>query len=155
MGCAGFGPWRPYMAPVLKNDRVTAENHFQDTRHIELGLGNSGLAYEPGALLAVFTQQDPRAVAAFCERAKLDAESWVRIAPEQELDNGHSSSMEVSLAAWHLNRCFLQYYCSTAQLACRNLRWSLHRFSRPDLLQSLHRFIFKLSPNTSQCHSLS
>ena len=84
------------MAPVLKNERVTAADHFQDTRHIELSLGNSELAYEPGALLAVFPQQDPRAVAAFCEQAKLDAESWVRLSPEQGMVHGHSSSMEVS-----------------------------------------------------------
>ncbi len=33
------GPHRPFMAPVLANRRLTAARHFQDTRHIELGIG--------------------------------------------------------------------------------------------------------------------
>ncbi|CAL5225422.1 g8237 [Coccomyxa viridis] len=90
----GFGPWQPYMAPVLKNERVTAEDHFQDTRHIELSLEDSGMTHEPGALLAVFPQQDPRAVAAFCKVAKLDPDAWIRVAPAESLRNGHSSSMQ-------------------------------------------------------------
>ena len=100
MCVAGFGPWHPYMAPLLRNERVTAEDHFQDTRHIELGLSDSGLTYEPGALLAVFPQQDPKAVAAFCKVAGLDPDAWIRVEPVQELRNGSSSSMEVSCACW-------------------------------------------------------
>jgi hypothetical protein len=42
------GPWRPYLAPVLVNRRITAADHFQDTRHIELDISGSGLAYDPG-----------------------------------------------------------------------------------------------------------
>lgn len=79
---------------------MTAEDHFQDTRHIELGLGDSQLAYEPGALLAVFPQQDLRAVAAFCKQARLDPNAWIRVEPEEGLRNGHSSSMEVSHTDW-------------------------------------------------------
>ena len=79
---------------------MTAEDHFQDTRHIELGLGDSQLAYEPGALLAVFPQQDPTAVPAFCKQAQLDPNARIRVEPEQKLRNGHSSSMEVSYTCW-------------------------------------------------------
>ena len=84
------------MAQLLKNDRVTAHNHFQDTRHIELSLGDSGLTYQPGALLAIMPQQDASAVAAFCRRVDLDPAAWVSIEPEQELTNGHSPSMKVT-----------------------------------------------------------
>jgi hypothetical protein len=48
------GPWRPFFAPLLVNRRLTSPDHFQDTRHLEFGLDGSGLAYEPGDLLAVF-----------------------------------------------------------------------------------------------------
>ena len=94
--CAGFAPWRPYMAALLKNERVTAKDHFQDTRHIELSLGDSGLTYKPGSVLAVFPQQDAQALAAFCKLARLKPDEWIRVEPEQGLGNGHSSSMEVS-----------------------------------------------------------
>jgi sulfite reductase alpha subunit-like flavoprotein len=57
------GPWRPFMAPLLVNQRVTAADHFQETRHLEFDLAGSGLSYEPGDLLAVF----PRTPAADVE----------------------------------------------------------------------------------------
>ena len=86
------------MAQLLKNDRITAWDHFQDTRHIELSLGDSGLTYQPGALLAIMPQQDASAVAAFCRRADHDPAAWVSIESEQGLTNGHSPSMKVPQA---------------------------------------------------------
>jgi sulfite reductase alpha subunit-like flavoprotein len=55
-GAAGgpHGAWRPFMAPLLVNRRLTAPDHFQDTRHLEFDLEGSELAYEPGDLLAIF-----------------------------------------------------------------------------------------------------
>ena len=44
------GPWCPYFARMLRNRRITASSHFQDTRHIELDLGDSGLSYVPGTV---------------------------------------------------------------------------------------------------------
>lgn len=58
-----YGPWRPFMAPIVTNQRVTAGHHFQDTRHIEFDLSGSGLQYEPGDLLSIF----PRTPAADVE----------------------------------------------------------------------------------------
>ena len=88
------------MAQLIRNDRVTAHDHFQDTRHIELSLGDSELTYRPGALLAIMPQQDASAVTAFCRRADLDPAAWVSIEPEQELTNGHSHSMKVTQPAY-------------------------------------------------------
>jgi sulfite reductase alpha subunit-like flavoprotein len=54
-GGATYGPWQPFMAPLLINKRVTSANHFQDTRHIEFDISGSGQEqYQPGDLLAVF-----------------------------------------------------------------------------------------------------
>jgi hypothetical protein len=58
-----YGPWQPFMAPLLVNQRVTSADHFQDTRHIEFDLQGSGFDYQPGDLLAVF----PRTPAADVE----------------------------------------------------------------------------------------
>jgi hypothetical protein len=58
-----YGPWQPFMAPLLVNERVTSADHFQDTRHIEFDLQGSGFDYQPGDLLAVF----PRTPAADVE----------------------------------------------------------------------------------------
>lgn len=63
-----FGPWRPFMAPLCVNERVTAADHFQDTRHLEFDLSGSGglQDYQPGDLLAIF----PRTPAADVEVRK-------------------------------------------------------------------------------------
>lgn len=45
---AGYGPHRPFFAHVLANRRLTAVDHFQDTRHIELDLQGSGMHHQPG-----------------------------------------------------------------------------------------------------------
>lgn len=50
---APYGPWRPFLAPVRENVRLTSADHFQDTRHIDFDLRGSGLTHEPGDLLAV------------------------------------------------------------------------------------------------------
>lgn len=57
------GQWKPFMAPLLVNDRVTSEDHFQETRFLEFDLSGSGLQYQPGDLLAIF----PRTPAADAE----------------------------------------------------------------------------------------
>jgi sulfite reductase alpha subunit-like flavoprotein len=54
-----YGPWKPFMAPLLVNQRVTSADHFQDTRHIEFDLRGSGFDYQPGDLLAVFPRTPP------------------------------------------------------------------------------------------------
>ncbi len=53
-GCQprGHSALHPFLAPLCVNRRLTAASHFQDTRHIELGVDGSGLRYEPGGRAA-------------------------------------------------------------------------------------------------------
>ena len=44
------GPHRPFMAPLLANRRLTAEGHFQETRHLEFDLGGRPLPAAAHAL---------------------------------------------------------------------------------------------------------
>ncbi|GLC34942.1 hypothetical protein PLESTM_000256800 [Pleodorina starrii] len=74
-----YGPWRPYLARVAVNRRVTSAEHFQDTRHIELDLGESGLSYEPGDVVAVLPMTADEHVDAFLQRLGWDGEAWVRV----------------------------------------------------------------------------
>jgi hypothetical protein len=61
-GGVSYGPWKPFLAPMISNTRVTSPDHFQDTRHIVLGLQGSGFSYEPGDLLAIFPRTPEEAV---------------------------------------------------------------------------------------------
>ena len=100
---AGYGPGRPYLARVLANERLTAPSHFQDTRHIELDLGDSGLTYEPGWLLAVRPRQPPESVAAFLARCGLDPEEWVCVEAAGQPPGGcHGASAEVRAGLFHV-----------------------------------------------------
>jgi sulfite reductase alpha subunit-like flavoprotein len=69
----------PLFTVVAGNRRVTAPDHFQDVRMIELDLSGSGMTYEPGDVIAVWPQQAEEVVHAFCVRCGLDANAWVEI----------------------------------------------------------------------------
>ncbi|KAL0040843.1 hypothetical protein WJX79_006949 [Trebouxia sp. C0005] len=51
---AQYGLWRPFMASLTCNTRITSAEHFQDTRHLEFDLTGSGIHYAPGDLLTIF-----------------------------------------------------------------------------------------------------
>ena len=69
---------RPFAAPVLVNQRITARESSKDVRHVELSLEGSGLHYEPGDSLGVWASNAPELVDAIV--AALGAEPKRRIA---------------------------------------------------------------------------
>ena len=52
-GCKAFDITNPYFSTVIKNDRVTAEDHFQDVRLIEFDISDIDVRYKPGDVLMV------------------------------------------------------------------------------------------------------
>ena len=92
---AAYGLWRPYMAELTCNRRITSAEHFQDTRHIEFALHDSGLSYKPGDLLCIFPRQSPAAIAAFLQRTGLDANSWVCIEAADPLPGPKAMAIKV------------------------------------------------------------
>lgn len=75
----GVGPWKPYMARVKSNDRITAADHFQDTRHVVFDLGDSGLEYAPGDILSIFPKTCPSAVSEMLKLLNLKGNEWVEV----------------------------------------------------------------------------
>eukprot|EP00198_Chlamydomonas_reinhardtii_P004798 XP_001694134.1 NADPH-dependent flavin reductase [Chlamydomonas reinhardtii] len=73
-----YGPWRPYLARLVCNQRITAPDHFQDTRHVELDLEGSGLSYEPGDVISVLPMPSEAVADAFLTRLGLDGDQWAR-----------------------------------------------------------------------------
>src|SRR5690606_33373382 len=55
---------RPSPAPLAACRRLSAPGSAKDTRHVEIALEGSGLAYEPGDALGVVPQNCPDLVAA-------------------------------------------------------------------------------------------
>jgi sulfite reductase (NADPH) flavoprotein alpha-component len=69
----------PFLAPVIDNLVLTGRGSTKETRHIELSLEGSGLAYRPGDTLGVVPQNDPALVARLLDRLALPAEAPVTV----------------------------------------------------------------------------
>jgi len=65
---------RPFAAEVLVNQRISARESSKDIRHIELSLGLSDLAYEPGDAIGVWPTNSPALVSAVLDALKLDGQ---------------------------------------------------------------------------------
>jgi sulfite reductase (NADPH) flavoprotein alpha-component len=64
---------------VLDNIVLTGRGSTKETRHIELSLADSGLAYKPGDALGVVPRNSPALVAALREQLALPADAPVTI----------------------------------------------------------------------------
>ncbi len=73
---------KPYAAPVLANQRISARNGTKDIRHIELSLDGSGLSYEPGDAVGVWPTNPPALVDALLAVLQFDGEHSVSVQGE-------------------------------------------------------------------------
>lgn len=48
-----YSSTNPYLAPLLRCERVTSIEHFQDTRLVELDIRNSNISFAPGDVCMV------------------------------------------------------------------------------------------------------
>ena len=67
----------PFTAEVLENIVITGRGSSKETRHLEISLAGSGLAYQPGDALGIVGQNDPRVVAEVLECLGLDPDGPV------------------------------------------------------------------------------
>src|SRR5206468_4846836 len=79
---ATFDKRNPFHAPVLESIRITGRHSTKDTRHVEIDLTGSGLAYEPGDALGIVAANDPVAVARLLDATGLDGSALVSVKGE-------------------------------------------------------------------------
>lgn len=104
---AGFNRKNPYHAPVLEKIRLNGRGSAKETYHIELGLEESGLVYEPGDSLGILAHNSDRLVEQVLAAAKLSG-------AEQIEYDGKATSL-ASILKTHkelsvLNRNVLEQY---------------------------------------------
>ncbi|KAK7095448.1 NADPH-dependent diflavin oxidoreductase 1-like [Littorina saxatilis] len=63
---------RPFLAPLLANDRVTAPDHFQDVRLVRLNIRGSNIQYTPGDVAMIQPQNIEERVNQFLTHMGLD-----------------------------------------------------------------------------------
>lgn len=59
---SGYSRKNPFPATLTVNRQITGEGSIKDTRHFEISLAGSGLAYEVGDSLGVFASNEPTLV---------------------------------------------------------------------------------------------
>lgn len=74
-----FGPSNPFLARMLRNERLTTNPDERDVRHIVLDLGESGIKYALGDSVAIMPSQDKKFVNAFLRRCCLDPDALVLV----------------------------------------------------------------------------
>ncbi|XP_075435389.1 NADPH-dependent diflavin oxidoreductase 1 isoform X2 [Ascaphus truei] len=62
----------PFPAPMVSNQRVTADSHFQDVRLIEFDITGSGIEFCAGDVVMIQPQNSSRRVQQFCRLLRLD-----------------------------------------------------------------------------------
>ncbi|XP_005055399.1 PREDICTED: NADPH-dependent diflavin oxidoreductase 1 [Ficedula albicollis] len=62
----------PFAAPVLSNQRVTAQSHFQDVRLMEFDIAGSGITFSAGDVVMIQPQNCPEDVQQFCQLLRLE-----------------------------------------------------------------------------------
>jgi sulfite reductase (NADPH) flavoprotein alpha-component len=77
---------RPFEAEITEHVRLTGSRSISDTRHIELSLEGSGIAYEPGDALGVVPRNDPALVDAVLKATGLDGDTALRSALRDRYD---------------------------------------------------------------------
>ncbi|KAJ7526231.1 hypothetical protein O6H91_17G089100 [Diphasiastrum complanatum] len=70
---------QPIFSQVLRNVRLTEEDHEQDVRHIEFDLRGSGVQYSPGDVIGMMPIQNAKAVEDFLKRCDLDPDAFVSV----------------------------------------------------------------------------
>ena len=103
---------KPFLAPVLANQRITAREAEKDVRHVELSLEGSGLIYEPGDSVGVCPRNPPELVEQVLEATKLDGAATVtREGKTLPLSQWLSDELELT----RLTRPFLNAHAERAK----------------------------------------
>ena len=112
------------MARLVGNERLTAQGHFQDTRHVELDLGQDGPRYDPGDILTVLPRQDKSAVYELLCLLGMDAEARIRIELADAGSTSGKHTAEASSVGWSSLPGVLCPKVSKRRAALRgNKRW--------------------------------
>src|ERR1041385_3977345 len=68
----------PFLAELIKHERLTLPGSLKDTQHFVLSLAGSGLTYTPGDSLGAFARNSPKLVDEIIGLLGFDADSVVK-----------------------------------------------------------------------------
>ena len=117
---------------VTENERITATDHFQDVRHIELVPSTLAVSYNPGDSLAVFPQNSEASVKALCRHLALpfDGNTLVRVSVAGGSPIRDVSQREFVGKWWSVQELF-QRWLDISRIGTRALLALLARHTPP------------------------
>jgi sulfite reductase (NADPH) flavoprotein alpha-component len=95
----GVDKHNPFLATVIDNFVLTGRGSTKETRHIELSLSGSGIAFEPGDALGILPRNDPALVEALLRHLSLSADAPVTVKTRRlTLSEALASAYEITVA---------------------------------------------------------
>ncbi|MGC9355231.1 MAG: diflavin oxidoreductase, partial [Mariniphaga sp.] len=85
-----FSKKNPFPAVVLDKVRITGRDSDKEVFHLELSLEGSGLTYEPGDSLGIFTKNPPALVEQIIQKTGFDPKKQVLFSEEDEVSVLHA-----------------------------------------------------------------
>ncbi|WP_281544794.1 assimilatory sulfite reductase (NADPH) flavoprotein subunit [Grimontia sp. SpTr1] len=79
---SAYNKQNPYAAELVANQKITGRDSGKDVRHIEIDLGDSGLAYQPGDALGVYYTNSPELADEILAKVGLTGDETVEVAGE-------------------------------------------------------------------------
>lgn len=90
----------PFEAPLLLSQKITGRDSIKDIRHIELGLDDSGIQYQPGDALGVWVHNDAELVSTLLAALDLNPADEVTI-KQQSLPLSQALTQQLELTLLH------------------------------------------------------
>lgn len=98
-----FSKTNPYMATVIEKVKITGRDSDKEVYHVELSLEGSGLEYEPGDSIGIFTQNPEQLVDQILEFTGFDSAQKVDIADrEVSIKDALSYHLEITILTFDL-----------------------------------------------------
>lgn len=130
---AAFDKDKPFTAQVIDNLVLTGRGSSKETRHIELSLAGSGLAYEPGDALGIVPRNDPALVERLLHSLQLAGDAPVEVKKRATtLAQALLSDLEITIATPR----FIERW---AELSGAD---DLRRFLAPDAAEARRAFLY-------------
>lgn len=90
----------PFYARVISNERITADDHFQDVRLVKFDITNSNMSYSPGDVVVIMPQNSTESVKEFIDHMKLKDNNFFHIEQQDK---------DISLPVTLPQPCSVQY----------------------------------------------
>ncbi len=99
-----FSKKNPFPAVVLDKVRITGRGSDKEVYHLELSLEGSGLTYEPGDAVGIFTKNPPELVEQIIQRAGFEPEKKVLLSEDEEVSvlNAFTHRFEITVVTFDM-----------------------------------------------------